>query len=100
MIRWLVRKVVKYAIEELKNSEELQWLLCRYAKGKSSDFRTSTELGQKTHGVEVSSMESLAKAMTAQSGNVEMRLKNESTVVSSNKGRSAQTIDQLSKIGD
>jgi len=103
MIRWLVRKVVKYVLEELVKSDDLQWLVRRYQTGASTGVgRTESAPGVKPSvgGVEVDSMKDLAAAMTAKTSEIEIDIKNESETVSSNKERSADVMRRLSEIGD
>jgi len=105
MIRWLVKKIVKYVLEELMNSEDLQWLIHRYGSRVSlnppgSDLRSVPHGDAPSGAVEVDSMERLAKVMAAKTSDVEIGIKNESETVSPNKRRSADTMRRLSEIGD
>jgi len=102
MLRWFVRRVVKYVVEELNCSDDFQWLMHRYWKG-TVESQTSTASGASPRvlsAVEVDSMKDLAAAMTAGTSDVEIGIKNESETVSTNKERNADTLRRISEIGD
>lgn len=103
MIRWLVRKVVKYVLEELLKSDDFQWLLKRHERrgpdvvvAESASASKPKELG----AVEVDSMRDIAAAMTSKTSDVEIGMKKESETVSGNKKRSADVMRHLSELGD
>ena len=102
MLRWLVRRVVKYVVEELNSSEDFKWLMHRYSRG-TAESGVSADSGASSRkvlsAVEVDSMKDLAAAMTAGTSEVEIGIKNESETVSTNKERNADTLRRLSEIG-
>jgi len=101
MIRWLVRKVVKYTMQELLGSEDVKWFLHKHKISEGVNTSGSvSEAKPSVGGVEVDSMKDLAAAMVVKTSEIEIDIKNESEIIPSNKERSADTMRRLSEIGD
>lgn len=96
MIRWLVKKVVKYAVEELRESGELDRIVSRLdGSGKSvfSAAKTAVES-------EISSREALADLAVSHRSDVKVSDVGSTKKVEGDRERNMSVMNQLKNLGD
>jgi len=101
MIRWLVRKVVKYVLEELREAPEFQNLVsgsprAREAipvKAKTIESRPESQESQETQ-------KAIAELMASRTGNAKVSDLGSTEKVKADRGAQQAVMDQLKNIGD
>lgn len=106
MIRWFVRRVVKYILEELANSKDFEAILDRLSPGSSGnrylDVKASVENGgtRSDSSLESDSMSKLVGAVVQRSESVKLSGNAVSEKVNEGRKPNQKVVDRLRNLGD
>jgi hypothetical protein len=96
MIRWLMKKVVKYALEELRDSPEFQSLVA----GSSRPSETASAAEKEAEPDSNESQRAIAELMASQGADAKLSDIGSTEKVRGDRGAQQAVVDQLKNIGD